>query len=75
MATLKALALSGSLILQYLFTAHGFSFLRAGVPSVIERAGIITVIIVANALVYVLWRCLIRPRFSILRDLPQPPVR
>lgn len=75
MTVFKTLLLLLPLVFQCLLSIHRLSVIREDRASATERAAVVTVIGLADIAIYILWRCLIRPRFSILRDLPQPSVR
>ncbi|OAK97485.1 cytochrome P450 [Phaeosphaeriaceae sp. SRC1lsM3a] len=72
MTVFKTLLLLLPLVFQCLLSIHRLSVIREDWASATEGAAVVTVIGLADIAIYILWRCLIRPRFSILRDLPQP---
>jgi hypothetical protein len=61
-------------ILQCLLISNHLNLYLHMVNTMIGKMIVVAVALLTNATLYVFWRCLIRPRFSILRDLPQPPV-
>jgi hypothetical protein len=70
---MKLFPLAVLLVLQYI----GISITVTAYPHLyfpgIRIVGILASLVV-DVTGYILWRSLVRPQFSVLRDLPQPPV-
>jgi hypothetical protein len=70
---MKVFPLVALLVLQY----TALSITVATYPHIyfpaIRLVGLVT-LLVLDVAGYILWRSLVRPQFSVLRDLPQPPV-
>ena len=52
-----------------------FNFCLVNYKHITAKVILVAANILFDVVLYIIWRCLIRPRFSVLRDLPQPPVR
>jgi hypothetical protein len=74
MAVYKKIVFLGLIIVQCLFVFNLLNPYLQIMDTTIGKNVVVAVVLLTNATLYVFWRCLIRPRFSILRDLPQPPV-
>lgn len=71
---MKLFPLAVLLVLQYICLSITVTVYPAVYFPGIRIAGLAASLLLDVA-GYILWRSLIRPQFSVLRDLPQPPVR
>ena len=71
---MKVLPLAVLLVLQYVCLSITTTVYHSYVYFPGVRIVGLLVLLIVDIVGYVLWRSLIRPQFSVLRDLPQPPV-
>lgn len=71
---MKVAPLGILLVLQYICLSITVSLYHPHIYFPGVRIVGLLVLLVVDVVGYVLWRSLVRPQFSVLRDLPQPPV-